>query len=562
MGAAYRSSNYVAYGTRTNATVTAPAGVQNGDVILLFFLIGAGTPPTPTPPSGFTALSGFPVTVSSGGFSVKNYCWYKVANGEPGSYTVSHSSASSEAYVVAVSGGGTGSAPAATTNSGTKTTTTALSITTAAANAFVMFASQDWGDTANALSPPSGSTPTFTTRLNENGTGILFVADGVLAAAGATGNKSITNNSANSTASPWTGYLIKVESASGGGTFSKLLAESLSLSVKLSRSSLHPKAETISLAGFLKQHLTRRLLDVVSALEASGRNARKHLGDRVGTVEKARLGIARKLSEIVSFGDDAFRATRDLFLRLADACAISVAFRAIKSKLLALADSISFSYRLNRRAYRKISEALGLSGVLRRRSIRTLYESVSLSSVIVNTLAKLLRLLDVVAVKESVRRGVARRANELLAITGRLSRHSGRHLSEALAVAGRLASHFGAVADALRVFVAESWQRIWNAESWIRQWIAGEYMIYGKKAPDAEEDFQIQWAGVVESDLIAGSTWNVPSDITLVTHSFTDTTATARLSGGTLGKQYVVENVVTLQSGQNKPQYLTLSIQR
>jgi hypothetical protein len=214
MGSAYRSSASVNYGSRTNTTVSAPSGVTSGDIVLLFFLLGNASPPTPTPPAGFTILSGFPVTVSQGGFSVKNYCWYKVAGSEPANYTITHSSSSSEAYVVAVSGGDTGSAPSATTNPNDIPgghTTTALSITTSTNNSFVMFVNQDWGDTANALSPPTGTTPTFTTRLNENGTGILFVADGVLATAGATGNKSISNNNTSGGSSPWSGYLIEVE---------------------------------------------------------------------------------------------------------------------------------------------------------------------------------------------------------------------------------------------------------------------------------------------------------------------------------------------------------------
>lgn len=222
MGSAYRSSSFVAYGSHTDTVIAAPAGVADGDIVLIFFLLGAASPPTPTPPSGFAALSGFPVTVtSSGGFSVANYCWYKVASGEPASYTITHASASSAAYAVAVSGGNTASAPAATTNSGTGTLTTALSVATAADNSFVMLVSQDWGDATNVLSPPSGSTPAFTARLNQPATAVLFAADGVLATAGATGNKSMTNNSGAS--DPWSGYLIAVEAAGAGPATPHLL---------------------------------------------------------------------------------------------------------------------------------------------------------------------------------------------------------------------------------------------------------------------------------------------------------------------------------------------------
>jgi hypothetical protein len=183
--------------------------VQSGDYVLIFFAEGGTTPPTPTAPSGFTALAGFPKTVTLSGFSVANYCWYKVATGsEPSSYTITHASASTQAYAVAVSGANTAVAPTATTNSGTGSTTTALSITPNSSNAFIVFVSQDWGDSANALSAPSGSTPTFTQRLSGT-SGILTASDGVLGTAGATGNKTLTNNS--SASGPWSGYLVAIE---------------------------------------------------------------------------------------------------------------------------------------------------------------------------------------------------------------------------------------------------------------------------------------------------------------------------------------------------------------
>lgn len=214
-GAAYRSSSAVAYASHTSTTITAPTGIQNNDILIIFFLLGASSPPTPTPPSGFSVLTGFPVTVTNGGFSVSSYCWYKVASSESGNYTVTHSTSSSAAYMVAVSGGVTTSAPTATTNTGTGSTTTMLSITTTNANSFIMAVNQDWGDFSNTLTPPSGSTPTFTSRLSEL---ILFAADGVLATAGATGNKTMTNNNNGALGTPWSGYLIKVEASTGGPT--------------------------------------------------------------------------------------------------------------------------------------------------------------------------------------------------------------------------------------------------------------------------------------------------------------------------------------------------------
>lgn len=221
MASAFRSSNATTYASRTNTTLTAPAGIQNGDVLLIVHLTGAvTTAPTATAPSGFNLVSGtYPVSTSAGGFNVRVNIWYKIASGESGNYTVTHSSCSSQGYICAISGGSS-SQPASTTNNGTaSTTTTALTLTTAGNDALVMFVSQDWGDFTNALTPPAGTTPTFSERFDTANTqsSILYVADGVLASAGATGNKTITSNSGGTSNSGWSGYLVAVEASGGGG---------------------------------------------------------------------------------------------------------------------------------------------------------------------------------------------------------------------------------------------------------------------------------------------------------------------------------------------------------
>lgn len=216
--AAFRSSNASTYASRTNNTVTAPTGIQNGDVLLLACLMGnAGVPPTMTPPAGFNAVTGtWPQNQTVGGFQVNRYTWYKVASGESGNYTVTHNSGFSQCYIAAVSGGAS-SQPAATQNSGTGTTTTATGITPSANGSLVVFIGSDWGNNTNALSPPTGTTPTFTERLDPGTTsGLMYVADGVLATAGATGDKSHTNNNVGATA--WLASLVVIESAGGGPT--------------------------------------------------------------------------------------------------------------------------------------------------------------------------------------------------------------------------------------------------------------------------------------------------------------------------------------------------------
>lgn len=210
---AYRSSRSTTYATRTNTTITAPAGIQNNDVLIILFGIGAsGTPPAPAPPAGFNIITGFPTTeTDAGGFKVKTYAWYKIASGESGNYTITHSSAASQGYMAAVSGADIADPfhQNPTTNTGSGTVSTALGLTTPADNSLVIYLGSDWGDNSNALSPPTGTTPTFNERLDPGTvSGIMYVADGVLASQGTTGNKTQSNNS--NSGNPWMASLICV----------------------------------------------------------------------------------------------------------------------------------------------------------------------------------------------------------------------------------------------------------------------------------------------------------------------------------------------------------------
>ena len=212
MAVAYRSAANGTYGAKTNTTVTAPAGIQDGDVLIFFLFIAiSGTPPTPTAPAGFTAITGFPsIQFGLSGFNGRIYGWSKVAASESGNYTATHSNASSQGLMLAASvTAGQTPAVQATTNTGTGTTTTALGITTVADGDLVVFIGTDWGTTTNNLTAPSGSTPTFTERVDV--APLIYMATGNLATAGATGNKTQTNNSSGT--DPWSGSLIGITAA-------------------------------------------------------------------------------------------------------------------------------------------------------------------------------------------------------------------------------------------------------------------------------------------------------------------------------------------------------------
>ena len=77
------------------------------------------------------------------------------------------------------------------------------------------------------------------------------------------------------------------------------------------------------------------------------------------------------------------------------------------------------------------------------------------------------------------------------------------------------------------------------------------YININRKDPDSVEDFLIDWTSWLSgSDSIAAATFTAQTGLTIQSHSFTDTTATVWLSGGTAGTSYRVTCHVTTSGGR------------
>jgi hypothetical protein len=213
MSAAFRSLSSVAYAVRADTVISPPAGIEDGDVLILVHLIGDGNghpPASATLPDGFQLLPGFPSTVNdTAGFYLTARIGYKVASGESGDYTVTHATEYSEALMFAVSGG-MNAAPAVTINTGAGTTSTATGLTTSGGNSLVAFIAHNWSLYGSG-EPPTGSSPTFTERFDSSAN-LTYLATGVLAAEGATGDKTQANLN-NVGNYPWSAFLLEVRSA-------------------------------------------------------------------------------------------------------------------------------------------------------------------------------------------------------------------------------------------------------------------------------------------------------------------------------------------------------------
>lgn len=217
--ASYRHHTATTRGTRTNTTLVAPTGIADGDELLIYFLMAAASVAAldalpPTWPTGFAVVGG-PVTVSEGNnaaaFSIRTWLVRKRASGEGGNYTVTHAGASTDGLIVAVRDGANNPAPQVTTSDGDGTgNVTFTGVTTSGANCWLGAFAHNWQNWGSGT-PPNGTTPTFTERL-DSASNTVYFAEGTWAGSGATG--SPTKDSDNAGANDqWAAMLVAVEDA-------------------------------------------------------------------------------------------------------------------------------------------------------------------------------------------------------------------------------------------------------------------------------------------------------------------------------------------------------------
>lgn len=187
----------LAFGARTNSTFPAPAVIVDGDLLFAAFMVGdSASHVAVTPPSGFSLLSGFPLTYDNGTISfARLYLYSKVASGESGDYTFTHAAVNqgTNGLVICYSGqDATPFNPAPNTNTGTGAGPyTVAGITAANNNSMIIYVAANLAGMDTVVGP-TGTTPVFSDVYDPGDPGLLFVADGVMAVAGATGDKEIS----------------------------------------------------------------------------------------------------------------------------------------------------------------------------------------------------------------------------------------------------------------------------------------------------------------------------------------------------------------------------------
>lgn len=189
MAITLRSTSSLAYVSRTNTTVTAPAGATTGDVIVVSLVSGTATgPPALTPPAGWTQIAASGGYGDSSVFTVSVSMWAKPYDGAS-SWTWTHATASTQAVVAAYVGVDTTTmqdvaATTAFSNAASGSGAIAPSLTTVTPGAHLVIARGSWDGVA--ITPPTGWTGLYDAP-------ILWVGETDQATAGATGAVTVPN---------------------------------------------------------------------------------------------------------------------------------------------------------------------------------------------------------------------------------------------------------------------------------------------------------------------------------------------------------------------------------
>jgi hypothetical protein len=209
------TTSALTYATRTNSTITAPASIANGDLLVAVLHIGNAslTPLTVTPPTGFSAIPNDPTSSSAPDpYSIAMHVYLKAASGESGNYTFTHASAETEAIMYRLTGHDVTTqldvTPVETAITSNGQITTYPAITPVTDGAFLIYAESNWD--APGTGTIAGTNPTIASR--RVGT-ITWVGDGTQTTAGAIASRTRANG--NNVGSPWASVVVAIRPDTG-----------------------------------------------------------------------------------------------------------------------------------------------------------------------------------------------------------------------------------------------------------------------------------------------------------------------------------------------------------
>lgn len=188
MAIAYRASATAGNSTAADLTITKPTGTVADDVLYAHLYTEGGPPPTITPPSGWTELTGAEATntLSTPDERINTY-YLRAGGSEPANYTWTFASCFRAGQISAYSGALASGDPTdpESVNVGPSADTApiATAITTSVDNTMVIYTHVCF-DT-RTVTPPTGMTERVEFSL-------VYLADVAQATAGTTGDKTST----------------------------------------------------------------------------------------------------------------------------------------------------------------------------------------------------------------------------------------------------------------------------------------------------------------------------------------------------------------------------------
>lgn len=188
MAIAYRASATAGGSSAANLTITKPTGTAADDILIMNLYTEGGPPPTMTPPTGWTELTGAGTTntVSTPDMRQQVY-WLRAGGSEPADYTWTFAESWRAGQISAYSGGITTGDPtdpeSVNAAAAADTAPIATAITTTVADTMVLYL-HDCFDT-RTVTPPTGMTERVEFTL-------VYLAEVAQAVAGTTGTKTST----------------------------------------------------------------------------------------------------------------------------------------------------------------------------------------------------------------------------------------------------------------------------------------------------------------------------------------------------------------------------------
>lgn len=316
----------------------------------------------------------------------------------------------------------------------------------------------------------------------------------------------------------------------------KPITSVFSPSDSISRSPAKSFNDSFSLLDMLTRFAARRVADAFSLAERFGKAASKVIVNTISPADSINKGTAANFTDSVFPVDSITRAI---------------------TRALKLNDAFALIDLLMRKPAKAVKDAFSLAEHFVRNFLNGLmfHDAFSIADTLVRRTKRLLG--DVFSLNEQARRGIARRFANAIAPSDSIHRTPTKQFREGFSLS-EVFQPLLHLPGTVRTFLAQLWKRLFTASTY-------DSMICDILKPaGSNETFEVDWTELLNGlDTITASTWAIAEgdgEMTTSSSTFTTTTASVMLSGGTAGVYYLVNNKVTLVSGQTRVQGLLVRV--